>query len=218
MRLYTIVVSICAHVAALIVLVAVPLVAMDAVPIAHRVSEFVRAAAVQPPEVPPPPSTRPPVTSDVVIDAAPTQAPPRIDPEVVQPGPPGSFGDVAGGIPNGVDGALPMLNILPPPAPPARRDPVPVPVGGNIRPPAKIKHVAPVYPTLAQSVKKEGTVILEAVINEKGEVSQVRVLRSVELLDGAAMDAVRQWRFTPTLLNGQPVPVVMTVTVTFQLK
>ena len=216
MRLYTIVVSICAHVAALIVLVAVPLVAMDAVPLAHRVSEFVRAAAVEPPEVPPPPISRPPVTSDVVTDAAPTRAPERINPEIVQPGPPGRLGDVAGGISDGVDGALPMLNILPPPAPPAaRRDPVRP--GGDIRVPTKIKHVAPVYPALAQSVRKEGTVILEAVINEKGEVSQVRVLRSVELLDGAALDAVRQWRFTPTLLNGQPVPIVMTVTVTFRL-
>ena len=64
----------------------------------------------------------------------------------------------------------------------------------------------------------QGTVILEAVINEQGEVSQVRVLRSVLLLDEAAMNAVRQWRFTPTLLNGQAVPIVMTVTVSFQLK
>ena len=64
----------------------------------------------------------------------------------------------------------------------------------------------------------QGTVILEAVINEQGEVSQVRVLRSVQLLDEAAMNAVRQWRFTPTLLNGQAVPIVMTVTVSFQLK
>jgi protein TonB len=125
--------------------------------------------------------------------------------------------DGSGGVPDGVDGA-PPLNILPPPAPSARREAAAVRVGGDIRPPTKIKHVVPVYPALAQSVRKEGTVILEAVINERGEVSQVRVLRSIELLDGAAMDAVRQWRFTPTLLNGQPVPVVMTVTVSFQLK
>ena len=64
----------------------------------------------------------------------------------------------------------------------------------------------------------QGIVILEAVINEDGEVSQLRVLRSAPLLDEAAMNAVRQWRFTPTLLNGQAVPIVMTVTVSFQLK
>jgi protein TonB len=219
MRLYTIVVSICAHVAALIVLVAVPLVAMDAVPIAHRVTDWVKAATVEPPEVPPPPRTRPPVTSDVVTDAAPTQAPERIDPEIAKPSPPdGVPYEGPGGVPNGVDGAVPMLNILPPPGPPARRESAPMRVGGDIRPPSKIKHVPPVYPALAQSVKREGTVILEAIINEKGEVSQLRVLRSIDLLDNAAMDAVRQWRFTPTLLNGQPVPVVMTVTVSFQLK
>jgi len=64
----------------------------------------------------------------------------------------------------------------------------------------------------------EGVVILEAVIGEDGSVRDVRLLRSVPLLDGAAMDAIRQWRFSPTLLNGQPVPVVMTITVAFKLR
>jgi protein TonB len=64
----------------------------------------------------------------------------------------------------------------------------------------------------------EGVVILEAVISEDGSVQDVRVLRSKALLDDAAVEAVRQWRFTPTLLGGQPVPVVMTVTVSFTLK
>ena len=64
----------------------------------------------------------------------------------------------------------------------------------------------------------QGTVILEAVIAENGRVRDVRVLRSIPFLDGAAMDAVRQWQFTPTRLNGQPVPIVMTVTVSFELK
>jgi protein TonB len=61
-------------------------------------------------------------------------------------------------------------------------------------------------------------VILEAVIAEDGRVRDVRVLRSIQLLDQAAIDAVRQWRFTPTLLNGVPVPIVMTVTVNFELQ
>jgi protein TonB len=65
---------------------------------------------------------------------------------------------------------------------------------------------------------KDGIVILEAVIAENGTVRDVRVLRSIPLLDQAAVDAVRQWQFTPTLLNGQPVPIVMTVTVNFQLR
>jgi len=63
----------------------------------------------------------------------------------------------------------------------------------------------------------QGFVILEAVISEDGAVRSLRVLRSQPLLDAAAVEAVRQWRFTPTLLNGQPVPVVMTVTVNFRL-
>jgi protein TonB len=77
--------------------------------------------------------------------------------------------------------------------------------------------VAPVYPDIARSARVEGTVILEAVISATGRVDQVRLLRSVPLLDSAAIDAVRQWLFTPTMLNGEPIPVVMTVTVTFSL-
>ena len=61
-------------------------------------------------------------------------------------------------------------------------------------------------------------VILEAVIDARGNVTTVKVLRSIQLLDQAAVDAVRQWRFTPTLLNGEPVPIVMTVTVDFKLQ
>jgi len=77
--------------------------------------------------------------------------------------------------------------------------------------------VAPRYPAIAQASRVEGVVILEAVIAEDGSVQDVRVLRSKPLLDDAAMEAVRQWRFTPTLLGGQPVPVVMTITVSFTL-
>jgi protein TonB len=77
--------------------------------------------------------------------------------------------------------------------------------------------MAPRYPAIAQASRVEGVVILEAVIAEDGSVQDVRVLRSRPLLDDAAVEAVRQWRFTPTLLGGQPVPVVMTVTVSFTL-
>jgi len=77
--------------------------------------------------------------------------------------------------------------------------------------------VAPTYPPLARAAGVEGVVILEAVIAEDGSVRDVRVLRSNPLLEAAALEAVRQWRFSPTLLNGEPVPVVMTVTVAFRL-
>ncbi len=91
-------------------------------------------------------------------------------------------------------------------------------VGGLITRPQRIHEVAPIYPPVARAARVEGTVILEALIDADGTVRDVRVLRSQPLLDGAAVDAVRQWRFTPTQLNGEAVPVVMTVTVTFSLK
>ena len=76
----------------------------------------------------------------------------------------------------------------------------------------------PVYPPIAQSARVQGVVIIEATIGPDGVVKDARVLRSIPLLDQAALDAVRQWVFTPTLLNGVPVPVIMTVTVQFTLQ
>ncbi len=102
----------------------------------------------------------------------------------------------------------------PPPPPPA----APVRVGGNIKQPTKVKNVPPVYPPIAQSARVQGVVIIEAVIGPNGRVQDARVLRSIPLLDQAALDAVKQWEFTPTLLNGVPVPVIMTVTVNFTLQ
>ena len=91
-------------------------------------------------------------------------------------------------------------------------------VGGKIRPPTKVKDVKPVYPAAAKSAKVAGVVIIEATIGANGKVIAAKVLRSVPMLDEAALDAVRQWEFTPTLLNGKPVPVVMTVTINFKLQ
>ncbi len=87
----------------------------------------------------------------------------------------------------------------------------------NVRQPTKTKHVSPAYPELAEAASVQGVVILEARIGVEGKVTHARVLRSVPLLDQAALDAVMQWEFQPTLLNGQPVPVMMTVTVQFTL-
>jgi protein TonB len=91
-------------------------------------------------------------------------------------------------------------------------------VGGNIQAPKKVKDVNPVYPPIAQSARVQGVVILEATIGPNGNVQDVRVLRSIPLLDAAAIEAVKQWQYTPTLLNGVPVPVIMTVTVNFTLR
>lgn len=93
----------------------------------------------------------------------------------------------------------------------------PVRVGGNIRAPMQTRKVNPAYPAIAQSARVQGVVILEALIDEQGRVADARVLRSIPLLDQAAIDAVRQWEYAPTLLNGVAVPVIMTVTVQFTL-
>jgi TonB family protein len=88
-------------------------------------------------------------------------------------------------------------------------------VGGNIKPPTKIKDVKPTYPPAAREAGVTGVVILEVRIGTDGSVEEAHVLKSIPLLDEAALDAVKQWQFVPTLLNGQPVPIVMTVTINF---
>ena len=122
--------------------------------------------------------------------------------------------------------ALPPPPPPPPPVPARRGGEVPVDVeqdgalrvGGTVRPPMKIRDVRPVYPPIAQQARVQGVVIVETRIEKDGRVSNVRVLRSIPLLDQAAIDAVMQWEFTPTLLNGVPIPVIMTHTVNFTLE
>ena len=89
-------------------------------------------------------------------------------------------------------------------------------VGGQIRQPVKIKDVPPVYPAIARSTRVGGAVTIEATIGTDGKVVDAQVVRSVPLLDQAALDAVRQWEYTPTLLNGKPVPITITVTINFK--
>jgi TonB family protein len=101
---------------------------------------------------------------------------------------------------------------------PASTGQAPLRVGGDIKEPRKIRDVKPVYPQDALAAGVQGVVIMEAVIGPAGNVTDAKILRSVPLLDQAALDAVRQWEFTPTLLNGVPVPVIMTVTVNFSLR
>jgi TonB family protein len=108
-----------------------------------------------------------------------------------------------------------MLGSPPPPPPPPG---APVRVGGNIKTPTKVKHVNPVYPPDALAARIQGVVIVEATIDTEGRVSDAKVLRSIPVLDNAALEAVRQWEFTPTEFNGVRVPVIMTVTVNFTLQ
>ena len=93
----------------------------------------------------------------------------------------------------------------------------PVRVGGEIERPTLLHRVNPDYPQIAISAKKEGIVILEATVDTDGTVRHVRVLRSEPLLDDAAVDAVKQWRYAPLRLNGLAQPFILTVTVSFNL-
>ena len=98
---------------------------------------------------------------------------------------------------------------------PSPSSPGPLRVGGNIGPPTKVRNVNPIYPPEAREAGVEGVVILELFIEETGAVSEVTVVRSIPMLDAAAIDAVKQWQYVPTLLNGERVDLLMTVTVNF---
>jgi protein TonB len=120
-------------------------------------------------------------------------------------GPPG----VPVGVPDSAGSALPVE---------ARESPSgPIRVGGKVTAPRKRHHVSPIYPPIAAAARVQGTVVLEATIDESGNVVNLRVLVSIPLLDGAALEAARQWKYEPTLLNGSPVPILMTVSVNFAL-
>jgi len=101
---------------------------------------------------------------------------------------------------------------------PAQWPPDAIRVGGNVRPPNRIVDVKPVYPDVAQKARVQGVVIFDVLIGPDGKVKDARILRSIPLLDRAAYDAVLQWEFTPTLLNGNPISIVMTCTVNFTLQ
>jgi TonB family protein len=91
-------------------------------------------------------------------------------------------------------------------------------VGGSVAEPRKVHNVPPAYPDDARAAGIEGTVILDALIDAEGYVADVEVLQSVPMLDRAAVEAVKQWRYLPTLLNGEARPVWMTVTINFTLQ
>jgi TonB family protein len=94
----------------------------------------------------------------------------------------------------------------------------PTRLGGEIKPPMKVYDVKPAYPPAAQADRIEGVVIVEAILDANGRVADARVLKSIPLLDDAALEAVRQWQFEPPLVDGQPRAVLMTTTVNFRLQ
>jgi periplasmic protein TonB len=220
---YTVPLSIIVHTAVLVALVVIPLMAADVLPAPPgMMNAFVAAAA---PSLPPPPPSPPraaapqaPRPVDVNPAAAPLEAPKEIRAETgLERGVQTAVGGVEGGGPSGVPGGI-VDGLEPPPPPPPPPPSAPVRVGGAIRSPQQLKKVNPMYPSIAQSARVQGVVILEAVIGVDGRVQDVKILRSIPLLDAAAVEAVKQWIYTPTTLNTVAVPVIMTVTVNFTLQ
>ena len=222
----TLVTSVVLHSALVAAVVALPLLDYDSIPSPQAIQAFfVTPLDLQPPPPPPPP---PPAAARSVRQAAPRA---DLDPTVGFVAPVdvpaeilpeegldlgvdgGVVGGVEGGVPGGalggVVGGLPA-QASPPPVQAIR-------VGGLVSEPRRVKTVPPVYPKIAADARVQGTVILEATLSPRGTVTQIKVLRSIPLLDAAAVEAVKQWVYTPTLLNGVPTPVIMTVTVTFEL-
>lgn len=178
---------------------------------------FVR---IEPPPLPSPPPVR--AAARARRPAASPEAAPLVAPDTITSEPdiaPGFEADtpaavgVVGGTDVEISGVVaPPVAVMSPPA-------GPIPVGGNIRAPQRVAYVAPMYPPLALAARVQGVVIIEATIDGRGSVQAARVLRSDSpLLNEHALTAVRRWTYTPTLLNGVPVSVIMTVTVHFRLQ
>jgi len=125
-------------------------------------------------------------------------------------------GGISGGVPGGVVGGVPggTGDSIPPPVPPA---PSRIRVGGDVIAAKLKKFVQPNYPSAARSQHIEGTVVLRAVINKKGLIQELSVMSGPSLLQQSALEAVRQWRYEPTLLNQVPVEVETTISVIYKL-
>ena len=91
-------------------------------------------------------------------------------------------------------------------------------IGGQIKEPTLVHRVAPEYPLLGLASQIEGVVILEAIVDEEGKVERVKVLRSAGIFDAPALEAVRQWRYSPVILNDRPEKFILTVVVSFRLQ
>jgi protein TonB len=218
-RRWTLALSLIVHGTLLAALVTLSLAsALDGPQVVERLQGYFVASP--PPEPPPPPAAPTPAvpTSAPAVNPnlAPLSAPPSVTPEAAIAPVPTGFGlstSFATGVPGGTGTTAVIPSAPPPPASVEM-----LRVGGIIRPPARLVYVPPSYPPIAQTARIEGDVILEAVIDETGAVRDVKVIKSVAMLDRAAIDAVAKWRYSPTRLNGVAVPVIMTITVRFALR
>jgi protein TonB len=219
--------SLALHTALVTAAVVVPVLLYDAMP---EPGEAVHAFFVTPSLVAPPPPPPPPPAAGVrlaratavapIVATAPSFVAPMDVQPLVAPSEGLDLGGVEGGVPGGVEGGMPggvvggVIGGLPLEAPPPRKV---VRVGGAIVAPKLVHRVAPVYPELAAITRLHGVVILEATVDETGRVQTVSILRGQPVLQEAAIEAVKQWRYQPLLLNGEATPFILTVTLNFNL-
>jgi periplasmic protein TonB len=232
-------ISFCFQIVLIIVAILIPLIFTDSLPKTQLTSFLV--APPPPPPPPPPPQAVQQVKPVKVIkrqfDAGVLTAPKEIPKDVAmieedEMPPPGAgvgvVGGVAGGVPGGQMGGViggiigGVPSAAPPPPPPAEKPkpatPQRIRVGGNVAEAKIINRVQPVYPPLAKQARVSGTVRLNAVISRDGSIQDLQVVSGHPLLVQAALQAVRQWRYSPTLLNGEPVEVVTVIDVNFTLR
>jgi periplasmic protein TonB len=219
---YTIALSIVAHVVVIATVVIVPLFALDVLPKPPTDGGiWVTPVVPVPPSPPAAPRVKPIVKALAPNQTAVSYEPPKGIQDEIARDPAADLPSVVGSVGEGVVGLVGSVGLGPSmPAPPPTPKPssAPLRIGGNIREPRRAFGVAPVYPAIARQARVQGTVVIQAVIGADGAVRDARVQSSLPLLDQAALDAVRQWRYEPTLLNGVPVAVIMTVSVRFTLQ
>lgn len=213
-------ISIATHVMAIATLLIASIVAPGVLPFPRDVLAAPVERIVQIPDVPPPVVKRPRVQAP---GAAPLLQPDRLptsEPEMPLVVPRGitveSDTGIAGDFNNVGTSIVGVPTVQAPAVSPAdtRR---PIRMHSGIKAPVKVADRRPEYPAIARQAGVQGIVIIELTITETGEVASAHVLRSIAVLDQAALDAVRAWRFEPAQLNGEPVAVIMAVTVNFQL-
>jgi protein TonB len=187
-------------------------------------SYMIKVETVPPPPPPPPPPVVKTQTEKPVDvpnpNAAPTKPPDKVIPEPVDPpkwSPP-TTAECLTCVPGGT-GNTPIVGLPGPPLPPPPPAPPQKPIRvSDSQAPKPIVRVNPIYPTIAQSARIEGTVVIDATIDVQGNVVNLKIISGHPLLNEAALTAVRQWKYVPHKLNGEPVAVIMKVTVNFTLR
>jgi protein TonB len=235
-RTWTVLVSFIGQMVVIAIAILIPMIYFDALPKSQLTSFLV--APPPPPPPPPPPAAAPPKVVKIIprqFDAGRLMAPKTVPKEIAmikeEELPPPSAGGVVGGVPGGVPGGTPggviggIISSVPtaappPPPPPIKEKPVTpqrIRVGGNVQQAKLIRQPKPIYPPLAKQARISGVVRLNAIIGKDGTIQNLTVASGHPLLVPAAMEAVKQWVYAPTLLNGEPVEVVTQIDVNFTL-